>query len=207
MCFDPKLYVFLFVYTLNQGQYLYNNCCIFEVPFRRVCEIDFHCARRKYKMKTCYNQDLSLVVAPKKSKPSISQDEVSKFFTEIAQSKSKPAILSLLAEHSNSYVSKLQSLPKPLSCLYDKTINSSFDDLIVVCQTIDINLTKENCLAVAAATVEQRKCKTWYSQRASRITASNLKSICSATESCSVTKLVQRICYPQCYKFTTAATE
>ena len=124
-------------------------------------------------MKTCYNPDLSVLVAPKKSEPSISQDEVLKLFTKITLSKWKPAILSLLAEHSNNYVSKLQSLSKPLSCLYDKTINFSFDHLIVVCQTIDINLTIKDFLAVAASNVEQRKSKTWYHKQAGRITASN----------------------------------
>ena len=86
-------------------------------------------------------------------------------------------------------------------------INCLFDDLIVAYQTIDVNLTKEDCMAVAVANVEQRKSERCYSQRAGCITASNLKSVCSATESASVANLVQRVCYQKCYKFTTAATE
>ena len=147
------------------------------------------------------------MVVPKKSKSSISQDKVHSFFTEVVWSKSKPAILSLLAEHSSSYVPEVQSLPKPLSYLYSKTINCLFDDLIVAYHTIDVNLTKEDCVAVAVANVEQRKSKRCYSQRAGCITASNLKSVCLATESASVANLVQRVCYQKCYKFTTAATE
>lgn len=48
--------------------------------------------------------------------------------------------------------------------------------------------------------------KAWYTYRAGRITSSLMKSAARTSHSMLAQSLIKRICYPQLYSFSTAAT-
>ncbi|XP_028403990.1 uncharacterized protein LOC114526592 [Dendronephthya gigantea] len=75
------------------------------------------------------------------------------------------------------------------------------------CQTFKIpELTQSQISTVERETRHQSKSKIWYRQRAGRITASKLKQVLRTNPLEPSKSLVKSICYPESYKFSTAAT-
>ena len=62
-------------------------------------------------------------------------------------------------------------------------------------------------LSVEEATREQSTSKLWYTYRAGRVTASHMKSVCRTNHSKPARSLLNAICYPEAYRFTTTATQ
>ena len=60
---------------------------------------------------------------------------------------------------------------------------------------------------IEATTRNQSKSMAWFNQRAGRITASMMKSVCSTDPGNPAQSLIQRICYPDKNKFFSEATK
>ena len=76
-----------------------------------------------------------------------------------------------------------------------------------LCQDFKLEeLTLSQVQAVERATLSQSAGRTWFRQRAGRITASKLKQVLKTNPQQPSTSLIMAICYPEAYRFTTAAT-
>ncbi|KAF4524902.1 hypothetical protein B566_EDAN018070, partial [Ephemera danica] len=102
------------------------------------------------------------------------------------------------------------SFPSPLTMFYDdQFMNLNFSQLIEQCKTVYANfkVTVEQVINVEKATRTQYKCNMWYAQRAGRITGSKMKAACHSEPTSPALSLVQSVCYPSKFKFTTKATK
>ena len=117
-----------------------------EVPYKPVCEIDFTVPKTKQKE---FNKALETLSANvneqiqvKKMKtlrtkeidvPSPTEDELSALFSQLSESKSKPAILSIVEPFSKHYQPRTVELDLPLilTTLVDKDAQSmNYSDLL-----------------------------------------------------------------------------
>ena len=117
-------------------------------------------------------------------------------------------ILSLVSQHASSFIPKtrLTSFPPPLHTLSKpEYINLSYIELLAVCESTAIDITKEMALAVEEATRQQSTCRLWYTYPSGRITASKMKQVCHTNPSIPAQSLIKTLCYPEAYKFTTQA--
>uniref|UniRef100_A0A3Q1ED01 YqaJ viral recombinase domain-containing protein n=1 Tax=Acanthochromis polyacanthus TaxID=80966 RepID=A0A3Q1ED01_9TELE len=136
-------------------------------------------------------------------------DEISSLFIALHNSGSKPAILSLIEPYSDSFVPKVtgENIPPVLTELRkDEAILMDYKDLLAMCKGIDITISEEQAKAVEAETRRQASSKLCFQFRASRITASKMKTACCTDPKQPAQSLVKSVCYPESYKFTSKAT-
>ena len=76
------------------------------------------------------------------------------------------------------------------------------------CDQITIRITGEEVAKIEAFTQSQSKSSAWFIQRAGRITASSMKSVCRTDPGNPSQSLIWYIyiCYPNCNKFSSPAT-
>ena len=182
-----------------------------------VCEIDFRSAKKKkYDLDKSINEcDVSICASPVPSKQTVrkvSSPELNLFYKELSNCGSRPALLSLIAPYSESYVPKSLSrnLPVPLTELFSLEATSmDFVTLLNHCETIyeSLSVTQEEAATVEKETRCQASSKIWHDQRAGRITASRLKAACHTDPDQPSLSLIKSICYPHSVKFSTSATK
>ena len=141
--------------------------------------IDFTSAKGKKKKLDvaidCSSSSLSLDEASGstcKVVPDFPSDEDVKL---LSQSDTKPAILSLIPEHSSHYIPKtsLPEFPQSLLMLYDPNfLKLNYHELLEKCELVNIVVTFSS---VEEASREQYKSKIWFRYRSGRITASRMK--------------------------------
>ena len=88
-------------------------------------------------------------------------EEKEEFYKQLAKGKTKPAVLSLIAQH-NTYVPRQPSdnLPKPLTELYDeKSLDLSYVELLNACSKVNMEISDEECKAVEVETRDQASCR------------------------------------------------
>ncbi|XP_060771536.1 uncharacterized protein LOC132882266 [Neoarius graeffei] len=183
--------------------------------FSSGCNIDFTSPERKRKqacMESCNSGP-----PPSKSKktssiPLMTQDEKENFLKRLSKSGTKSARLSLEAGFNDSFTPRtLQlNLPKPLSELYDPVhLGLSYPDLLLECEAAfqALNIDENQASSVEEETRKQAKSKLWFQMRAGRVTASRFKAAARTDPANPSKSLIKQICYPQAYKFTSAATE
>ncbi len=78
--------------------------------------------------------------------------------------------------------------------------------LLEACSKVTIELTLEMVAAIEKSTKEQSHSKLWFTYRAGRVTASKMKSVCHTDCANPSQSLIQCICYPEAFKFSTKAT-
>ena len=88
-------------------------------------------------------------------------------------------------------------------------LGASYTDLIVECETIFENLkvTPVQAKKIECLTRDQSRSKNWYRYRAGRVTASKFKAAACTNLAQPSLSLIKTICYPECHKFHTQATE
>lgn len=140
--------------------------------------------------------------------PVTTQEEIDDFFKSISESKTKPAILSVISDYSKDYIPKeLKQLPKPLTFLFrEENAKMSFQELLILCQGAEISITADDCHNIEVETKAQASSRVWFEQRAGRITASKFKSACHTNPEKPSISLVKAICYPAAHQFSSAAT-
>ncbi|WAR08661.1 LOW QUALITY PROTEIN: YNG2-like protein, partial [Mya arenaria] len=117
----------------------------------------------------------------------------------------KPALLSIVKEHSNAYVPKTVATKYPIMInnLREKdAISLNYAELSKRCNDINIEVYEEEVSNVEKAT--KNTLNLWYDFRAGRITASKMKNACHTDPSNPSQSLIIN-CYPQRNKFSNMA--
>ncbi|XP_057699560.1 zinc finger protein 613-like isoform X2 [Corythoichthys intestinalis] len=126
------------------------------------------------------------------------------FYRKLHFSGVKPVVLSVLPDYCEEFVPKTVKLglPKPMSSVFMEThVSKSLDELTAEASTDDSQIS-----AVKQMTREQSTTKSRFLNRAGRITASNFKAASRTEIENPSNSLIQRVCYPDTFKFTTEAT-
>ena len=124
------------------------------------------------------------------------------FLTNIA--KFKPVICSIVSPFSDEFkpITPVDNLPPCLQDLYQAHNEElTYSELIAVCEQTKLSITEEEVATIEAATRNQSKNMAWFNQRAGRITASVMKSVCATDPGNPAQNLIQCICYPDKNKF------
>ena len=120
-----------------------------------------------------------------------------------AQRKNKPKIQKT-TKYSNKFVSKsvLPHYPAPLQSLHKtKYMGLAYHELLNLCGSQEVSMTKEQTELVEGATKCQSKSKLWFKYQAGCITASQMKSVCHTDAASPSQSLLKSICYPEAYSF------
>ena len=142
-----------------------------SVPYSRVKDIQFS--------KTPTSKPSPAV--KDKSIPAQLETELINFLSSIKNCSSKPALLSLIPEHSDSYVPKSldPELPIVLSNLFDKHLaDADFPCLLEKAEEVVESLVvdKNQQALVEGKTRDQANSRLWFRMRTGRITASKFKA-------------------------------
>ncbi|XP_077354672.1 uncharacterized protein LOC144002880 isoform X2 [Festucalex cinctus] len=180
------------------------------VPFLPVKQIDFQSAKRRKKTLEGESSPAATSSHPtEKTDMTPTAQEISDFNQAIFMCGTKPAMLSLIPEYSDSYIPKEKRglLTVPLTELFDKdNLELSIEELQELGKGVVLDLTQDMVQNMPKETVAQTGSKLWFRQQAGRITASKLKSVCQANPMKPSPSLVKSICYPDSHVFSTEAT-
>ena len=135
-------------------------------------------------------------------------EEQAMFLTNIA--KFKPVTCSVVSPFSDDFkpILPVNNLPPCLRDLYQaQNEELTYSELIAVCEQTKLTITEEEVAIVEAATRNQAKSTAWFNQRAGRITASVMKSVCATDPGNPAQSVIQRICYPDENKIFSHATK
>ena len=140
-----------------------------------------------------------------------STTELHSFYSTLSKV-GKPVILSLVPEFCEAYVPlQLKGvLPPPLSELYrEDYLALSYPDFLKKCEETfeTLSIGSEQAKAVEEKTREQSNSKTWFQQRAARITASKFKAAARTDITQPSQSLIRTVCYPESTRFKSKATE
>lgn len=122
---------------------------------------------------------------------------------QLSKCQTKPVLLSLISPYADSYVLPSRNIPAVMSLFDKKYLDLSYNDLVKVCQSIQIDITKEQIERVQIDTINQAKGNSFFRHRAGRIGASQSKAAASTNPSLPSQSLIQNICYPELNKVTT----
>ena len=181
-----------------------------KISYAEGSDIDFSSPQRKRKQQSC-----SEIVTPKQPKGVLSgptADEALEFYSALANTGTKCAILSVIAPHVHAYVPRaiIADLPQPLpDTLYDEScITMGRQELLDKSKAVfaTMSVTQETADAIEKETQSQAQSRVWFDHRAGRVTASIFRAAAHTDPNKPSKSLIQRICYPQSYKFHTAAT-
>ena len=135
-------------------------------------------------------------------------EEQTAFLTKIA--KFKPVISSIISPFSSEFkpTTPVVNLPSSLRDLYQAHNEElTYSELIVVCEQVNLTISREEIAAIEVATLNQTKSMAWFTQRAGRITASVMKNVCATDPGNPAQSLICRVCYPDANKFSSQATK
>ena len=178
-----------------------------NVDYAPIARIDFSTPSTKRKKVT---QEVSSEVTEFIDTPSPSEDELKMFYDDLAQSKTKPAILSIISGYAEKYKVDQNVLSLPLSSLFQSDcLQMPYTDLLVKCEDVfqQLMITEQQCKNIEASTRTQAHSKLWFRFRAGRVTASKFKAACHTDLSQPSPSLVKSICYTENCRFTTTATQ
>ena len=173
-----------------------------SVPYSKVKDIQFS--------KTSTSKPSPAV--KDKSVPAPLETELTNFLSSIKNCSSKPTLLSLIPEHSYSYVPKSldPELPIVLSNLFDKHLaDADFPGLLEKAEEVVENLVvdKNQQALVEEKTKGQANSRLWSRMRTGRITASKFKAAFRTDPTCPSQSLIMGICHPEMARFNTEATK
>ena len=163
--------------------------------------IDFTSACGKKRKFDEMIEDDSLLVSVEETICSRPTDgEMRELFEKLSLAGTKPAILSLIAPYSETYIPKsfLNVFPKPLKSLQQPShLQLLYHEPLNVYETVSIEVTDEMEKPFEKETQSQTKCNLWFIHRAGRVTASCMKQVCHTDATNPAQSLVKSICYPQ----------
>lgn len=182
-----------------------------KASYEELRNIDFASAAS---MKKKFDKGIhNTVSTPKPAKKTVTPPDdssVKAFLKALSETNTKPAVLSLIPEYSDSYVpTVLQGgLPNILSELHNENAQTlPYNELLNMCDNIDISVSPEQSAHVEAITREQTNSKAWFRFRAGRVTASRMKAVCRTNPVNPSRTLIQSVCYPATSKFVSQATK
>ncbi len=139
----------------------------------------------------------------------LSAEQRNELYSSLAATGIKPAILSITPGFLDSFVPISTTLPPSLQALYKENNEKlSQDELKSLCNETmsQLKISKEHVDKIAEVTTKQSKSKTWYFQRAGRITASRARACVHTSLSKPAPSLIKAVCYPEVYGFSSKAT-
>ena len=118
--------------------------------------------------------------------------------------------MSLKSPYSDSYVPQTEetvcsTIPSYGNLYLPQNEELTYRELINVCEETKPFLTREDILQIERETRDQSKSDAWFLQRAGRITALKMKSVCHTEPSNPSVSLVDQICYPEKHRVSTEA--
>lgn len=186
-----------------------------SVPFAEVSNIDFVTPSQKRKLLLQTPNDDDKPAQPNKNMFTVSkptEDDTIAFYKELSECKGKPATLSLIPTYNESYIPIYETgrVMKPLTELHDPAaMELEYPELLQICEDIyeSVTFSFSQAKVVEEITCSQADSKVWFQQRAGRITASKLHDVLHTDYSQPSISLIQSICYPASYKFTSVACQ
>ena len=146
---------------------------------------------------------------PKKQKPipTPSAAEINDFFASLNECRIKPVALSLVQPYSEHFVLKSRTI-ETIPDLIDETyLDITYHEVIKTCNQVSISLTDRDIKIIEQDTVTQAKGSGFFQHRAGRIGASVSKAAVHTDSELPLQSLIKTICYPELFRFSTAATE
>ena len=187
-----------------------------DISFAEVRNINFKSAK---KLKNDLDQTVDnldathafepLQFTPKAESNTLAPDasELNDLFARLSLCKNKPVVLSIIHPYSKMFVprsSNIQVIPD----LFDKKyLDMEYHELLKACSEIKLEISKEDLQIIEEETRNQASGSQFFRYRAGRIGASVSKQACHTNPAQPSQSLIKRICYPNIFKFSTAATE
>lgn len=147
---------------------------------------------------------------PAENKPALkppSADELQEFYKSLSECSVKPVCLSLIHPYSEPFISTTRDI-KSIPDLYEKKyFDLSYAELLQECYKVDLKLSEEQIKAIERDTVNQAEGGAFFRHRAGRIGASKCHAASHTDPSQPSQSLIKAICYPNIFRFSTAATK
>ena len=153
--------------TCTQGLCTWSVPTFKKINYLPIKDIDFTSAKGK---KRKLDQSLEGVI-PEESTVTVKEgsrptdDDFSLYLCDISQQGTKPSVLSLIPEHSDSYVPKVSQpqFLQPLTALRKaEYIKLNYYELLKVCKSVSISVTQEMSTLVETETRTHSDSKLWY---------------------------------------------
>lgn len=183
-----------------------------NVAFKRLRDIDFSSAQAKKKrMDSVHLASMlpSSAHLPATQPHVTTAADLDSFYAKLANSGTRSAVLMVHPKYQNMFKSPCRKMPlllRSLTC--PEAQSENLQELIQRAENfvVDLSVTPEMVQHVEEMTRQQSSCTDWYAYRAGRVTASEMKNVCSTNIANPSVSLVKKICYPEEHKFSTAAT-
>ena len=183
-----------------------------DIPYLQLHEVDFTTADKKMMNMAHGSASLENVSRTSSSTQLQATSDASRrllqFFSEIAKEEEKKSII--LSPYSDTFKQSNDHLPPQLQILFNsKNLELNYVQLL--------NLSDEFLSSITSISVSQQehleeltqrqsKSNDWYKFRAGRIIASRFHRITHTNPHMPAISLINNICYPETYKFTSKAT-
>ena len=187
-----------------------------EVEYARVRDINFKSVKKLKvdldEMIENLSEELELSgisknesAVPKPEVPAPSQAEVEEFYSKLSKCNSKPVVLSLVPPYAQSYVLPSRNISTVMDLFKKENLELSYNELLKLCQSTSIDITKEKIDQVQKDTISQSSGANFFKHRAGRIGASQSKAAAHSDPALPSQSLIQRICCPELHKVNTKA--
>ncbi|PFX15513.1 hypothetical protein AWC38_SpisGene20263 [Stylophora pistillata] len=152
-----------------------------DVEYARVRDINFKYAKKlkselDENIENLMNDDCEEFYEEKKkskikdkSVPVPTQGDMDALFSELSECKIKPVVLSLVQPYAESYVKSSRHITTVTDFFDKKYLELSYPELLKVCMSIKLDITKENIDQVERDTIKQAKGINFFKHRAGRI--------------------------------------
>ncbi|XP_046845617.1 uncharacterized protein LOC124439435 [Xenia sp. Carnegie-2017] len=188
-----------------------------KITYQELCDVDFTSSKRKKQKldehinelasssSSTTDQTMTTDKPRLQNKYKPSENQIKKFYQHLSDTKSNPAILSLISPFNEKFVPKRPAvnLHDPLNKLYSHQFAChEYEELISkskeVMETIKIN--QQQADMIEKATRNQSKSQIWHQMRMGRITASNFHRACRTNPETPSLSLVKDVCYGSQFK-------
>ena len=106
---------------------------------------------------------------PKPEVPAASQAEVEEFYAKLSKSNSKLVVLSLVPPYAQSYLLPSRNISTVMGMFKKENLELSYNELLKLCQSTSIQITKEKIDQVQKDTISQSSGANLCKHRAGRI--------------------------------------
>ena len=179
-----------------------------EVSFAPLSDIDFRNPKKKlealgnslHPQLSDDNKNVILKPTPK---------EKHDFYEKLNNIGCDSAILRLIPPHNKKYISVKSRLKNSIFNFYNEQYEKYlYHELIEECTKtfLTLEIDQEDVDLIEEHTGEQSKSNLWFQARSGVITASKFRQCCHSDVSQPSKSLIMQVCYPEKYKFKSAAT-
>ena len=105
-------------------------------------------------------------------------DEIKQFHKSLSECKIKPVFLGLVDPYAESFITSTRNIPAITNLFDKKYMELPYPDLLKECYKVELNLSKEQIMAVEKETIDQAKGSAFFRRRAGRIGASKCYAAC-----------------------------